>query len=704
MHMTGQTWTMRNFLTGGAVILFGLLIGAGVGSVVWPRQPSAPRVSLQPVVPIATVPAPAAEPPAGAATPAPAVVPAPVEGSVALPVFSLFDGVGPYRKNGLFESYGLDLREQRSGPIKVTETQLKITADKSWVIWSPDFSPASDATHLTVEFAEVPTHGNMTIGLLLADGSGEVFKIDFGPPKLSGAKPNPAEAYWPKDIMDAATNSPAGATFQLKDKTFSAPLSATTVAKLREGSQKQVKNVVLQIAGAASSTVRLARLGLTGFIVPQARVEISGNVSGEVLAPGTEIELIEEKGDRRVQTLSLDNRFSFDELDPREPVSLRVRHPQLLRYATLGRWFEPGYTRKDMRIDMLPLYVNPDGHPGSGKAKFVGALTPSAYKANYEPHVRQYWPGATKVQEYDATTFTNNFGYIDRDRFFDNPDNCVRLASTGGSDMVSLQIRPYEKFNILFEEMLGLALGKCVEVISAATDNGDIGTNYLRIRNYTSKFKVDATLVSVLNGLVTQVNPQMLKDGLGFDPENSALPNFYIGTDGKLAYRDPSPLYPAFMTKPTRPSYGNGIPFGYTLAAPFEVMPEPGKLAFEYWKRIVEYLNETVPGQKLVFHTGVDQAQCRKNCDPEIPLQDGRKVPAGAAGFIRNFQEFCQSNKFDCTNPPIDEVRYGSKETLLTFEFDGHYSVLGQQWLAEELVQPIASYLNEQGNLDDKTP
>ena len=127
-----------------------------------------------------------------------------------------------------------------------------------------------------------------------------------------------------------------------------------------------------------------------------------------------------------------------------------------------------------------------------------------------------------------STTFTNNHGYLDRDRFFDNPDHCIRLASTGGSEMVALQVRAFEKFNIILEETLGIALGKCVEVISAATDNGDIGTNYPRIRDYTSKFNVDRTLVSTAGAIVSQVSPQMLRDGLGFDPGKQRVAEFLL--------------------------------------------------------------------------------------------------------------------------------------------------------------------------------
>jgi len=426
-------------------------------------------------------------------------------------------------------------------------------------------------------------------------------------------------------------------------------------------------------------------------------VTLSGHVTGESLPPETTIELLDDSGNARKQTLSTDGGFSFADIDPTRLVSLRVKYPLLLHFATLGRWFVPAYSRNDIVVDLRPHYVNSDGHaPDQSKAKFISARVPSPDAAFYEPHSRQYWPGGSgsAVQEYDSTTFTNNHGYLDRDRFFDNPDHCVRLASTGGSDMVALQVRAFEKFNIILEETLGIALGKCVEVISAATDNGDLGTNYPRIRDYTSKFNVEHTLVSAAAGLLFQVNPQMLHDGLGFDPENSALPNFYFDKSGNLAFRTASAVYAVFMTKPTRPEYVKGIPFGDTLSVPFDVMPAQGKETFRYWTEIVNYIERHHPGQRFVFHTGVDQAQCRKSCQVTLKLEDGTTIPAGAKIYARNLDEYCTKNGFECINPEFSDS-YGEIPNLLTFQFDGHYSPLGHQWLAQQLTSPLAKILSE---------
>lgn len=611
------------------------------------------------------------------------------------PVFAMLDAVGPYRKNGLFEIYGGNFRERRPGPISVSEADFEITHGQAWLIWSPDFTPAKDATHLQIKFAAPPTTGKLTVGFVLDDGQSLSWVLDLAAKSAEPAGLLPP--ILPDDIVTRANNAQVVGDIKLAGNQVTVPLPPSLVLNLRSGRTKAISQWFVKVDGAAGTTMRFQTLALVRP-APKATstgVALAGKVVGGDIAPNTSIELLEESGATKKSVLAADGSFAFTAVDPTKPVSLRLRREEFEHSATLGRWFVPSYDRDDLVIDVRPIYVNEDGHaPDSARAKFNGARKPSPYAAFYEPHSRQYWPGAGTVQEYDSTTFVNNQGYVDRDRFFDNPDNCVRLASTGGSDMVALQVRPFEKVNIILEESLGVALHRCVEVISAATDNGDIGTNYPRIRDYTSKFGVQATLVSMLAGLVSQVSPTMLHDGLGFDPENSAIPNFLHDASGALTFRTASPVFSVFMAKPTYPEYVKGIPFGETLRVPFDVMPQPGKEAFQYWTEIVSYIEKHHPGQNFIFHTGVDQAQCRKNCESTLTLADGTKVAAGAKGFVRNVTEYCAKNGYTCVNPNFSD-RYGEVPRLLTFQFDGHYSKLGHQWLAEELTAPLAKILSD---------
>jgi hypothetical protein len=611
-------------------------------------------------------------------------------------VFAMFDAVGPYRKNGLFEIYGANLRERRKGPIHVSQSEIEVTHDEAWAIWTPDHTSARDATHLVIDFVDMQQLGNLAVGFIFQDGDSGVFTYNSG--EVPQAQQNMRELFLPASVIDKARIAKSVGVFSLSGNRLIVPLPPEYVEKFKSDNSGKISHWFLKLNGFGGKTVKIKQLALihTKFSQDDFKsVKLSGQVKGLKVAPGDEIELIDESGKLIVQKLSLDGGFMFGGVDPARPVSIRLREPVSMHYTTIGRWFLPSYSRSNLIVSAPVRYLNKDGHaPNQKAAKFIGAQTPSKFAAFYEPHSRQYWPGAGAVKEYDSTTFANNHGYIDRDRFFDNPDDCVRIASTGGSDMVALQVRPFEKSNIILEETLGIALGRCVEVISAATDNGDIAVNFPRIRDYTSKFKPDITLVSTLSGLLFQVSPKMLRDGTGLDPENSSLPNFYYNNKKVLTFRTASPVSAIYMIKPSNPEYIKGIPFSQTLTVPFEVMPKEGIEAFNYWNAILTYINNAVPGQNFVMHSGLDQAQCRLNCEPSISINGGEPIQAGAKGFVRNLKTFCQEKKYKCIHPGFDKAN-GENENLLTFEYDGHYSLRGHQWLAQELTIPLAGMLKK---------
>jgi hypothetical protein len=344
----------------------------------------------------------------------------------------------------------------------------------------------------------------------------------------------------------------------------------------------------------------------------------------------------------------------------------------------------------DLNVDIGPTYVNADGHQAdAAKARFVTPRKPGEVGATYEPHARQYWPGSAMVQEYDSTTFTNNMGFIDRDRFFDNPDGCFRVVHLGSSVAVALQVRPFEKYNVVMESELALRLQRCVEVISAGRDNGDIGSNYPRIRDYAVKFRPDAILLENSSSLVMQLHPELLKRGFGWDHEFNALDNFFYDSSGKLEFRPSSPEYPLHTVKPDYPELTKGVSFFGTLTVPFADMHPSGVEAFKYLADIAAYFKAKHPDQRFVIHTALNEAQCRDACNTTVTLPGGKVVPVGAATFAANHRTFCEKSGIECIHPR-DVTGYSTPDTYLTFIRDGHYSVRGHQWLARELSEALA--------------
>src|SRR4051812_44034732 len=61
-------------------------------------------------------------------------------------VFSLFDRIGVYQKNGVFESFGATVRQRPAGPISIRETVVNVTHARALLFWRPDFAQAYGAT------------------------------------------------------------------------------------------------------------------------------------------------------------------------------------------------------------------------------------------------------------------------------------------------------------------------------------------------------------------------------------------------------------------------------------------------------------------------------------------------------------------------------------------------------------------------------
>ena len=103
------------------------------------------------------------------------------------------------------------------------------------------------------------------------------------------------------------------------------------------------------------------------------------------------------------------------------------------------------------------------------------------------------------------------------------------------------------------ESEFALRLRRCVEVISAGRDNGDVGSNYPRVRDYAVKFRTDVIVFENSSSLVMQLHPELLKRGFGWDHEFNALDNFFYDRGGKLQFRASSSEYPLHTVKPDYP-------------------------------------------------------------------------------------------------------------------------------------------------------
>ena len=233
-----------------------------------------------------------------------------------------------------------------------------------------------------------------------------------------------------------------------------------------------------------------------------------------------------------------------------------------------------------------------------------------------------------------------------------------------------------------------MLLQRCVEVISAGRDNGDIGSNYTKIRDYALKFSPVAILLENSSSLIMQMHPELLKRTVGWDHEFNALDNFYYASNGKLRFRNSSPEYGLHAEKPDLSELTPGIPLNLTLQVPFEHMHPLGKEAFRYLRDIMSFLKSHHRGQTFVVHTGLDEVvQCRAECSRNIAVR-GTTIPAGASMFVDNHKKFCDSLALQCIFPQ-GAGTYRTPDVYLTFMQDAHYSVRSSVVRRRACARPV---------------
>jgi hypothetical protein len=617
--------------------------------------------------------------------------------------WSVFDGIDIYQKPGRLEFYGMSVDQRRHGAVSNSGLVLTTNSPKSWLLWRPAFEPVIAPRTLTLELGQGSTHaGKMTLLVALSNNKLVRLPLVFGPPipgPAAGAQAKP-----PQDVTDAfAAQSQPLKLQQVSAKRFVArlPRSLATLMDTAGGEGVGIKFVALELEHPtpASYVIRSLRLDGAPPVEAGEMVRISGMVSGHSGLAGRSVELIDDKGASRSATLALDGSFGFANVPAQAPLSLRFEHEGRNYYATTGRWFMASDLHTRVEIRIAPEFHNPSAAPpDKADIALAGEAVSEDGKLpfRYTPNARTSWPGAGPVQEFAGRSFANGAGMMDRDRQLFNRDRCLRVFAVGGSTYVSLQVTVHEKFTSLLEAELGRRLGRCVEVISAGRDNGDIGAIYPFIASYGAKFDPDVILIEQMTALAMQMGPELVKRILGYKYENNVLDNFYFDEKGNLTFRRWDPSWALDAVKPTAEPLIPGLNIWYSMNIPYADFHKEARDAFQLAEAILQRIKAENPRARLVLATGRDQAGCLKAgiCEGEFKLPDGRTVPMGISTALDNFSGMCKRAGITCIHPPIP--RQGTPfDSGIVYQHDGHYTVKGHQWLARHLADGIEPLLRE---------
>ncbi len=616
---------------------------------------------------------------------------------------AFLDGVDLYQKNGLVETYGGRLDQRRAGPVSLRSTVLEPDGPEAWLIWSPDVTAPALARRLRIELDAHLDQGRLAVGLLTREGRLARWEIALGP-----EAPRPAA---PPGDFDVARRAAliAGEPLALvrEDGALIGDIPDDIAAALREG---RVRSWFLSVSGASPAQAVAIRsiAALAGPPAPRAsRTRIEGRVEG---GSGGVVELVSESGERWRAGLTADGGFRFDDAPADRPLSLRLNVAGRDRYADRGRWFEARESVTRATIRVAPQFANPQGKPIDPQgARLAGPDKPLAF-ARYKPQALIRWPGtpgvqtfyreveplrresAPPMQEFFGETFTNSIGFVDRERFAGNRDGCLRIAHAGGSSSVGIQVRPFEKFNALLEQELGVRLGRCVEVISAGRDNGDPGAVYPAVRDYLAPLAPDLLIVEHMQLLGLQMQPELLRRLLGWSFDYSPLPHFLV-RDGVATFAPSDDSWPLSVSKPDRSPMKPGVPFLQTLSLPTADLPPEAVEAWRALEAVLRAYRTLMGATPVALQTGADQARCHlaRSCGPRLVWPDGTSITGGVGVFMEHVARACEAAGTICLQPPVYAHAPGLED--LTYRDDGHYTLRGHQWLANHLADQLEPLL-----------
>ena len=646
--------------------------------------------------------------------------------------------------------FGLDFRQRMGGSISVNHSELHVHAEDAWLMWEPDHNVVStEDLVLFLRLERQVNFGSIEIRLV-SEKATSSHSVIFGP-KIKSVEKEPLLPLYPEEQMQvlgvgSSKNQKAVKIYQIAlEGLFKAlkndvanligkPLSLEEQNELNkfllsnEGfrrdhfyeldrgfyvgfPKKEFLNVIasekenfrwfIRLKGMSDQILRIKHLALADKNLFEKTIDLDQNpeeitVFGKLdrnLTPGTKVEAVLETGERMTSSLSFDNRFAFSGIPKKTPFSIRLNHKGQDYYTDHGRWLALSGDHSELIIRLQPIFENPIGKKASAEdARFVTPRRPpSQVGAIYESHAQIRWPGSDgAIQEYDNRTFTNNYGFLDRDRFFDNPDNCFRILHMGSSHTVALQVPIFQKYNIVMESELGVRLGRCVEVISAGRDNGDISANFPILRDYGKKMQSDLALFENSSALVMQMQPELLALGFGWDAQNNAVPGFLFDESGELVFKADVPDYGLYTIKPTWPELVNDVPFFRTLFLKDSELPYLAEEALEKLGKVVLKMQKMIPEIPIYLHNGLDQAQCRTDCKSNRLSSSGDEgADISVDNFLENHARICDQFKLRCISIP-STTDYTKSDRLLTFKFDGHYSPRGHQWLAKNLTEYFA--------------
>ena len=627
------------------------------------------------------------------------------------------------QRAGISENYGLSVRHRRNAPVRVRWSELLLTENENLLLWFPKHKGTSNLDTLNVIFKTPPANKMISkIGFVLEDGSGyavlvkptsanilnklgiensiadelkpDLENIDYAPPTQEMSEIKQISI-----LRNPVPTRYLGEHFILQKK-----LPASVVERLKT---TPIKYWFLQTANGMGKRIDVVFAGLKKSEQPFAMTDVgrSGELRGKVvsregwnLKPGTKIRLRTEKNMHAETVLNKDGSFSFNDVPRSQPISLSLEYLNEDFYAEQGRWFIWRSAEEQPVIRVVPNFEHAAGAINDvSKSSFIKQKN-NPFHSIYKPNTRFIYAGwKGREAEYLAHSFTNNFGFHDSNRFATNPDKCLRMASIGPSVEVSLQVQRWQKFNAILEADIGVALGRCVEVISAGMDSGNLGSYFRIVRDYVMRFEPKLITFDLGWSAINSINPVILRKAFGISPKKNKYDNFYFDEDGQLKFRKRSKIWPRFAKKKEKGArFDNGM--GVTTALWFPISDQPPAVAqtWKYLREILAYYQNEFPQTKFGLHTISEVTKLYQDKIKNFTLSSGKKTKFSRGMMSKNIKQFCAENDIFCIIPIFPDkpnLKKRKRGLGMVWKHDGHLNERGHQIAARMLIGGIVDEL-----------
>lgn len=609
--------------------------------------------------------------------------------SMALP---LIDDVPYASRPQVLQRYGASVYEHKSRPILTDYTVIDMHDDLSVMMVefdSPTVMPAGPLS-VQIKFNEDANMGGVKAALIIG--------FEGQPAQIYGADLSSA-------LNEAATSkSLAGSGLFPETAEQLSNLQSTALpsddcdtllsAELENAPSAPITFIGLALQSDAARRIKIDAAGIVNKKTPAQPEYLSGQIiDAQTRWPG-HIELDYENGQSRRVTPSLTGRFMFEDEFPEQGLRVSFKKKGQEHYPAQGRWIGARRAVGALQVPVKGEYANIDGHKSDEMCPLGenpnGRLLIGPLKR--PGHAMSKWCGSTgRVQELYNRYFLNAAGMHDQDFDLTPKDDCLRVAHLGHSSVQARQVPLYEKHNVIAAERLSLKLQRCVYINTFAGNTSIVSEP--RIDWIMENYKPDAMVFAVHRQMIQLLTPELLNATYGYKRGHANGESFDLKPNGDLEYIPSDPRY-ALTPKDEPNRTVDGYPLALAYNLPLDVMPSIAKKSFDTVEALLTRYKAKYPDVKFGLEYSHTIAECDKAnyCQKTVTFKD-KQYRAGAEGYADTILALCERADVTCVNAPLPPAMLRAFPDLV-FQYDAHYTKLGNYWQAQHVEQALTPALS----------